>query len=352
MKNTKRQSNIALTLLFAGIVFVNFVLVATVLVAVGTVLIRTGVLSEISPQPLRDPVSILLTILISLIIGAGISMIFSRIITKPVNKYVNAMQALSRGDFSVRLEGGRLLGKHPTMKELTDSFNTMAQELGHTEILRSDFINNFSHEFKTPIVSIAGFAKLLKRGDLTEEQKAEYTDIIEEESLRLSAMATNVLNLTKVENQTILTDVKNYNLSEQIRSCILLLEEKWTKKNIDLKLDFQEHFISANEEMLKQVWLNLLDNAIKFTAFGGEVSVAVKDAGGDKAIIVSNTGSYIPHEERKRIFNKFYQTDKSHASEGNGIGLAIVKEIVNLHNGEIKVNSDNNLTVFTVTLPA
>jgi len=230
MKNTKRQSNIALTLLFAGIVFVNFVLVATVLVAVGTVLIRTGVLSEISPQPLRDPVSILLTILISLIIGAGISMIFSRIITKPVNKYVNAMQALSRGDFSVRLEGDRLLGKHPTMKELTDSFNTMAQELGHTEILRSDFINNFSHEFKTPIVSIAGFAKLLKRGDLTEEQKAEYTDIIEEESLRLSAMATNVLNLTKVENQTILTDVKNYNLSEQIRSCILLLEEKWTKK--------------------------------------------------------------------------------------------------------------------------
>ena len=352
MKNPKRQSNIALTLLFAGIVFVNFVLVATVLVAVGTVLIRTGVLSEISPQPLRDPVSILLTILISLIIGAGISMIFSRIITKPVNKYVNAMQALSRGDFSVRLEGDRLLGKHPTMKELTDSFNTMAQELGHTEILRSDFINNFSHEFKTPIVSIAGFAKLLKRGDLTEEQKAEYTDIIEEESLRLSAMATNVLNLTKVENQTILTDVKNYNLSEQIRSCILLLEEKWAKKNIDLKLDFQEHFISANEEMLKQVWLNLLDNAIKFTAFGGEVSVAVKDAGGDKTIIVSNTGSYIPPEERKRIFNKFYQTDKSHASEGNGIGLAIVKEIVNLHNGEIKVNSDNNLTVFTVTLPA
>ena len=352
MKNTKRQSNIALTLLFAGIVFINFVLVATVLVAVGTVLIRTGVLSEISPQPLRDPVSILLTILISLIIGAGISMIFSRIITKPVNKYVNAMQALSRGDFSVRLEGGRLLGKHPTMKELTDSVNTMAQELGHTEILRSDFINNFSHEFKTPIVSIAGFAKLLKRGDLTEEQKAEYTDIIEEESLRLSAMATNVLNLTKVENQTILTDVKNYNLSEQIRSCILLLEEKWTKKEIDLKLDFREHFITANEEMLKQVWLNLLDNAIKFADVGGEVSVSVKDAGGEKVISVANTGSFIPPEERKRIFNKFYQTDKSHASAGNGIGLAIVKEIVNLHNGEIEVGSDSDRTVFTVALPA
>lgn len=131
-------------------------------------------------------------------------------------------------------------------------------------MLRSDFINNFSHEFKTPIVSIAGFAKLLRRGNLTDEQKEEYLEVIEEESLRLSAMANNVLNLTRVENQTILTEVTRFNLSEQIRGAVLLLAEKWTPKNLYMDMQFGEHMICANEELLKQVWINLLDNAIKF----------------------------------------------------------------------------------------
>ena len=250
-----------------------------------------------------------------------------------------------------RLSFSRPLAKYPVAKELSDSFNKMAAELESTEMLRSDFINNFSHEFKTPIVSIAGFAKLLKKGRLSEEEELEYLDIIEDESLRLSAMATNVLNLTKVENQTILTGVSRYNLSEQLRNCVLLLENKWSKKNLELNVDFEEHQICANEELLKQVWVNLLDNAIKFTPDDGLIEVAIGEDGNSNAVSVINSGSEIPEENRERIFQKFYQADESHATEGNGIGLAIVQKVVQLHQGKVEVESGKGRTSFTVILP-
>jgi signal transduction histidine kinase len=218
-------------------------------------------------------------------------------------------------------------------------------------MLRSDFINNFSHEFKTPIVSIAGFTKLLRKGNLSQPQKEEYLAIIETESLRLSQMATNVLNLTKVENQTILTDVTEYNLSEQIRSCILLLSEKWEEKEIDYVLDFREYSIHANEELLKQVWINLLGNAVKFSPHGGTIEVRITEQPDTMTVSVMNTGSTIAPEQQAKIFRKFYQADESHAAEGNGIGLAIVKRVVELHEGTVSVASGNGRTTFTVVLP-
>jgi signal transduction histidine kinase len=218
-------------------------------------------------------------------------------------------------------------------------------------MLRGDFINNFSHEFKTPIVSIAGFAKLLKRGNLTEEQRIAYLTSIEEESLRLSYMATNVLNLTKIENQTILTDVTSFNLSEQVRSAVLLLEAKWSEKNIDLQLDFDEYTIEGNEELLKQVWINLMDNAVKFSPRCGSVLLDIVKEGFTVKVTVSNTGPEIPEEKRDRIFSKFYQADESHATAGNGIGLAIVKRVVDLHGGAVEVTCKDGMTSFTVTLP-
>jgi signal transduction histidine kinase len=227
----------------------------------------------------------------------------------------------------------------------------MAQELDSTEMLRSDFINNFSHEFKTPIVSIVGFAKLLKRGNLTESQKKEYIDIIEEESLRLSAMATNVLNLTKFENQSILSNVTEFNLSEQLRNSILELEGKWTKKHIEFNIDFDEHRIMGNKDMLKQVWLNLIDNAVKFSPEYGTVEVSVADMDKTLSVSVLNYGVEIPIEQREKIFKKFYQADESHTSEGNGIGLAIVKNVTDLHGGTVMVDSENETTKFTVELP-
>ena len=227
----------------------------------------------------------------------------------------------------------------------------MAQELESTEMLRSDFINNYSHEFKTPIVSIAGLAKVLKRGNLSREEQEQYLSAIEEESMRLSYMATNVLSLTKVENQTILSDVSEYNLSEQIRSCMLLLENKWSKRDIELQLDFGEHMICANEELLKQVWINLLDNAVKFTPDGHTIQVRISETDYRIAVDVINTGIEIPQESLPKIFNKFYQADESHATQGNGVGLAIVKRIAELHGGRVSVTSENEVTAFTVELP-
>ena len=169
--------------------------------------------------------------------------------------------------------------------------------------------------------------------------------------MRLSYMATNVLNLTKVENQTILTDVTVFNLSEQLRSCLLLLEAKWSQKEIELDLDLEEYTVSANEELLKQVWINLLDNAVKFTPEHGCIRITVTPSKDRLTVTILNTGSEIPPEKQDRIFNKFYQCDESHAGRGNGVGLAIVRRIVELHGGEVTVESGDGKTVFSVSLP-
>ena len=351
MKKQERQHRLALTLLFTALVLC-FMIVTLVFVGGALYLmIRFDVITgpnHTIPTPTRV---ILIFIPAALFFGTLMTAYLGKIPMKPVNKLINQMNRLAAGDYKARLEYGDLLGKHPTMMELTNSFNRMAEELQSTEMLRSDFINNFSHEFKTPIVSITGFAKLLRKGNLPEEQKEEYLRIIETESLRLSQMATNVLNLTKVENQTILTDLLEYNLSEQIRSCILLLSEKWEQKEIEYALDFDECGIHANKELMKQVWINLLGNAVKFSPKGGLIEVIIAEDENAITVSVMNTGSEIDPEHQKKIFNKFYQADESHASEGNGIGLAIVKRIVELHEGTVSVSSGNGSTTFTVVLP-
>ena len=347
-----KESRSRMSLTLALSIFVFIILLAAIgLTALGLwLLAKAGVIVDINGELQLGQV-ILFMSLISLIIG-GVSVFFSsRLPLKPVNEIINKMNRLAAGDFKTRLKFGNTMSAHPAVKELTTSFNTMAEELENTEMLRNDFINNFSHEFKTPIVSITGLANLLESGDLTEEQRVQYARAIREESMRLSSMASNVLSLTKVENQTILTDVSSFNLSEQVRSAVLLLEEKWSSKNIDLQLDFDEYMIKANEEMLKQVWINLIDNAVKFVPRCGTVELEVLDEGENLCVKVSNTGSEIPHDKMDKIFNKFYQDDESHATQGNGIGLAIVKSIVELHNGSVRVNSGNGITAFTVVLP-
>lgn len=346
----EKTSRTSLTIAFSIFVFA-IILSAVALTALGLwILTKAGITLDVDGE-LQLGTVILFVSLTSLIIGGVIVFFSSRIPLKPVNEIINKMNRLASGDFKTRLKFGNTMSSHPAVKELTTSFNKMAEELESTELLRSDFINNFSHEFKTPIVSIAGLANLLETGNLTEEERLQYTRAIREESMRLSAMASNVLNLTKVENQTILTDVSKFNLSEQVRSAVLLLEEKWTQKNVDLQLDFDEYIIEANEEMLKQVWINLIDNAVKFVPRCGTVELEVLDMGESLRVKVSNTGSEIPLDKQERIFSKFYQADESHATQGNGIGLAIVKNIVKLHNGEIGVNSENGITTFFVTLP-
>lgn len=288
---------------------------------------------------------------ISLILGWVLVFFLIRIPLKPIHTLIMRMNRLAKGDFKARIEEESLLSNHPAIREINHSFNKLAEELEQTEMLRSDFINNFSHEFKTPIVSIAGFAKLLKRGNLTEEQRLAYLNSIEEESMRLAYMATNVLNLTKIENQSILTDVTSFNVSEQVRSAVLLLENKWDEKCIDLQLDFDEHTIEGNEELLKQVWINLVDNAIKFSPYAGTVILDVVDKADSVVVSISNTGPEIPPDKIDKIFRKFYQAEESHANAGNGIGLAIVKRVVELHRGKTSVVSEQGKTTFTICLP-
>lgn len=350
-KKTNRKRRQALSL--SVIIYIFAILLISMLVSfIGvTILVSKDKLPVMVNGHLVLTLVLLFMLLISLLVGIIVTGITSQIILKYINRIIDQMNRLASGDFKARLNYGKPLSSHPTFAEIADSFNLLAKELEHTEILRNDFINNFSHEFKTPIVSIAGFAKLLKYEDLTEKQKREYLDVIEEEALRLSAIATNVLHMSKVENQMILTDVSRFNLSEQIRSSVLLLEELWTKKNIEFNLQFDEYEINANEELLKQIWINLIDNAIKFSPEYGFITIKIIDFGSSYTVTIANAGSDIPREKREKIFEKFYQADESRSSEGNGIGLVIVKKVVDLHGGDVLVDCENGITTFIVELP-
>lgn len=200
-------------------------------------------------------------------------------------------------------------------------------------------------------MSIAGFAQILRSGTATPAQQREYLDIIERESIRLSQMATSVMALTRVESHSVLTDVEEYDLSEQIRSCILLLQPKWEEKQIEFSLDLPDRKIRANEELMKQVWIDLLDNAVKFSEGSGRIWVTIGREKEQVTVAIRNQGPQIPPGKQDKIFRKFYQADESHAAEGNGIGLAIVKRVVDLHGGQVAAASREGSTTFTVTLP-
>lgn len=346
----QHTQRLALTLLFSGCVFA--ILLAAVLFTVGltSFLVSAGVIG--GPWVEIDDIYTLIWMmaLISLILGGALAFFFGRVLMKPINVTINAMNSLAAGRFDTRIRFGPVISRHPTVRELTESFNTMASELEGTELLRSDFINSFSHEFKTPIVSVAGFAKLLKSDGLRPEERNEYLDIIESESIRLSNMAENILDLTRLENQIILTDVTSFNLSEQLRGCVLMLEHKWSEKELTPDIELDELCIEGSQRLLEQVWINLIDNAVKFSPPGGVLSVRAYAVDSAVQVTVENTG-HIPAESLGRVFNKFYQADKSRAAAGNGIGLAVVKRILELHSGEVTAENGEGTVRFTVTLP-
>jgi signal transduction histidine kinase len=293
----------------------------------------------------------------SVILGTVIAYFASKKFLKPLNNLIRATKIIAKGNFKVKLPE---TSNPAVIRELIESFNKMTEELGGIEIFRNDFINNFSHEFKTPIVSIKGFAKQLKQENLPEEQKKEYIDIIIKECERLSDMSSKVLLLTKLENQQIITDKKDYSLDEQIRNCILLLEKQWGKKNIEFNVELDPVIFHGNEEMLSHVWLNLIDNAIKYSRENGEISVSCREIkkvspGGIENITeVKITDSGVGMDEKilKHIFEKFYQGDPARGDSGNGLGLPLVKRIVGLCGGRISVQSEKDKgTAFYIFLP-
>lgn len=342
-----RFNRIGLTIAFSFLTFSIFVITAVIISFIVLLSVKTGLI-DIS-QPHSRIFFMLIPLLFSVAIGTMVSFITGPVFLKPIRKIIDATNKLARGDFSVRLN----ITRTPELVELSESFNQMAEELGGIEVLRSDFVNNFSHEFKTPIVSIKGFAEILKHDDLTKEERDEYLDIIIDESVRLASLATNVLYMSKIETQSILTERYDFNAGEHLRQCILLLESKFSKKNIEITADIQDFNIRGNKEMLSQVWVNLLDNAIKFSHEEGTVEVVLRQESSEAVAIIKDSGCGIDENSKKHIFDKFYQADTSHATSGNGIGLTVAKKIIDLHGGTITFESEPHRgTAFCVRLPA
>ena len=287
-----------------------------------------------------------------IVIGTGISFATMRIWVGRITRISQAMRDIAKGNFKKRVPEKNETEAITEIGDLERSFNQMAQNLEGIEMFRNDFINNFSHEFKTPIVSIRGFARQLQSGNLTDEQRKEYIDIIVSESERLSVMSQNVLLLSKLENQTIVSEKTEFYLDEQIRKCILLLEKFWSEKDIELDIDLDEIKYEFNEEMLSHVWINLISNAIKFTPKGGKIRCSLKLVEGTTVFEIEDSGNGMSEDVKARIFEKFYQGDSSHSTSGNGIGLNIVQRIVTLANGTVEVESEENKgSKFIIYLP-
>lgn len=288
-------------------------------------------------------------LLISILSGAAIAVGLSKIFVSPMMKLGDAMRKVAGGDFTVRLD---CTSRIRDVREVYGSFNTMVKELGNTETLQTDFVSNVSHEFKTPINAIEGYASLLQDSQLTDEQKNAYIDKIIFNTRRLSDLVGNILLLSKVNNQTISLKASTFRLDEQVRQSILALESKWEKKEIEFDIDLDEIEYTGYENLLSHVWLNLIDNAVKFSPQNGQIRIRLKQLAGSVTFSIWDNGLPIPEADIDRIFNKFYQGDNSHASEGNGLGLALVRKIVAAAHGTINVTSSEDAgTEFVVALP-
>ena len=277
-----------------------------------------------------------------------ITLIFSSIdyvrrklmVERPVKQITEAAEKIMQGDFSVRIKPMRGLPDETGFNRIIDCINKMTLELSGTEPLRTDFIANVSHELKTPLSVMGNYATMLQRPGITEAEKNEYAKAISEAARRLAQLITNILKLNKLENQQIFPHTEEYDLGEQLCQCLLQYEDAWESKGLNIETDIEEAVrIRSDAELLSLVWNNLISNAVKFTPEGGTVSVSLKTHGDWVCVSVSDTGCGMKPETGRHIFEKFYQGDTSHATQGNGLGLALVKRVVDILNGEIGVQS-------------
>lgn len=265
---------------------------------------------------------------------------------------IEAMQKIAKGDFSVRVDN--TFQDHKILGELVRNINTMAVELNQMEQMRQEFISNVSHEIQSPLTSIRGFAQALQNDQLSLEERHHYLDIIGTESMRLSRITDNLLRLAALESDQAKFEPKPYRLDKQIRSLILACEPQWTGKQIDMDVSLAEAVITADEDLLGQVWLNLIHNSIKFTSNGGRVGVELHRRDGQVEFKITDTGIGISGEDQARVFERFYKADRSRTglNGGSGLGLSIAKKIVDMHRGAIGVDSELGVgTTFTVSLP-
>lgn len=341
-----KKGHSKLWLYFAGLVFATICAVFAFITLLWLVLYK---LNYIPVAPTERRVPLLFFAMGSLLLGAVIAIYVGKLIVRPIQNIGNAFDELSKGNFDVKIsEQERIM----EIREMARRFNAMTYDLAHIETLRSDFVANVSHEFKTPIAAIEGYATLLQNHNLSPEKHERYVEKILENSGRLNSLSGNILMLSKLENQEMIPDQEEFRLDEQIRQCVLMLEGKWTQKEIEFDIRLQNQQYYGSQALLEQVWLNLLDNAIKHSPGKGSICIAMDEHEGFLRITVSDQGEGMSKEVQKHIFEKFYQGDPSHRSEGNGLGLALIKRIIELCRGTVHVESEPGQgATFIVKLP-
>ncbi len=326
-----------------------FALVATIMQI--AILVYDYIVQRTDDKPL---IAILIFILI-LILSAVITVIdlIRRKVTveKPVNKILSATEKIAKGDFSVELEIEHDYDKYNQYDVIMENINAMSGQLRKTEILKTDFISNVSHEIKTPLAVIQNYAGLLKSDDLTKDERAKYAETLRLASKRITDLITNILRLNKLENQQIQEKPETFSITEALSEAIVDIESLIEKKGINLSCDLDDIVVHSTRTLLELIWNNLLSNAVKFTNEGGEIEISLKQKGKDVHLSVKDNGLGMSPEIGSRIFEKFYQGDGSHSKEGNGLGLALVKKVIDVLGGEISVNSEiGKGSTFTVLL--
>lgn len=345
MKKKKLEGHKEMWLYFTGIIFATIFAVFIIVSILWSLLAYMGFVT-ISSEDRKFP--ILFFLLGSILLGFVVTICVGKMIIRPLQRFGKAFDEIAKGNFEYRLS---MNARFDDINKMAERLNEMAYDLGHIETLRNDFVTNVSHEFKTPLAAIEGYATLLQNHTLAQERKDYYIDKILENTTRLSGLSSNVLTLSRLENQGDITECQEFRLDEQIRKTVIMLEEKWSAKNIEFDMELPKLMYYGSETLLAQVWLNIIDNAIKCSYENGVINIGIEVSDNYIVVSIRDHGIGMSSEVKKHVFEKFYQGDRSRKAEGNGLGLALVKRILELCHGTVEVESEEgDGSVFSVTL--
>lgn len=338
-----KQNGLKLSAVF---ILVNVTCSAVALLVLFLITSAAFQLGLLRPAPYMQVITL---VLVGLFSGSLLSALAVKKVLAPFRRFSDESERIARGDFSIRCDTHSPILE---VRQIARNLNAMVEELGTVETLREDFIAGVSHELKTPLTAIEGYAVLLGEPDITAAEQRQYTQEILDSSRRLSRMVSSILHLSSLDHCSELPGCREFSLDEQLRQCLLELEPHWTRKHLELDLELPEARCTGSEELCRQIWQNLYSNAIKFTPDGGTITTRITTEPGWVTVSISDTGIGMPGEVQKHIFEKFYQGDASHSTYGTGLGLALAKRITDLHGGSISVRSaPGEGSCFSVRLP-